>query len=60
MAYRRRAVNNNDVVGNPEVGEKAPDFMIQLSTGEATLHELAARHKRLAVTSQDSYRYHRN
>ena len=50
----------NDVVKDPEVGEKAPDFVIHLSTGDVTLHELAAGHKRLAVTTQDSYRYHRN
>ena len=53
-------MNGRDNVESPAVGEKAPNFAIQLPAGKATAHELAARHKRLVITTQDSYRYHRN
>jgi hypothetical protein len=44
----------------PRVGEKAPEFLIETSDGELPLSELAARHEKLILTSQDSYRYHPN
>ena len=43
-----------------EVGEKAPDFLVATSAGEISLHQLAAQHNKLILTTQDSYRYHPN
>ena len=42
------------------VGEKAPEFRIETPDGWLPLSELAARHEKLILTSQDSYRYHPN
>ena len=42
------------------VGTKAPEFIIATPDGRATLHQLAARHEKLVLTTQDSYRYHPN
>ena len=42
------------------VGEKAPEFYIETADGVFPLTQLAARHDKLIVTSQDSYRYHPN
>jgi len=42
------------------VGEKAPDFEIETPEGGISLYQLAARQERLALTTQDSYRYHPN
>lgn len=42
------------------VGEKAPDFLVGTGVGEVSLAQLAARHQKLVLTSQDSYRYHPN
>lgn len=44
----------------PEVGLKAPEFFIDTGDGRFSLHQLAARHRNLVLTSQDSYRYHPN
>jgi hypothetical protein len=44
----------------PRVGEKAPEFLFETSNGSLSLHQLAARHKKLILTTQDSYRYHPN
>ncbi|MDH3444752.1 MAG: hypothetical protein OEN50_12555 [Deltaproteobacteria bacterium] len=44
----------------PRVGEKAPKFLIETPDGRFPLHELAARHEKLILTTQDSYRYHPN
>jgi hypothetical protein len=44
----------------PRVGVKAPEFLIETPDGRFSLHQLAARHERLILTSQDSYRYHPN
>lgn len=44
----------------PRVGEKAPEFLIETPDGRFPLHELAARHEKLILTTQDSYRYHPN
>ena len=41
-------------------GVKAPDFVIDTAAGGLPLHQLAARHEKLILTTQDSYRYHRN
>jgi hypothetical protein len=44
----------------PQVGLKAPEFFIDTTDGRFSLHQLAARHRNLILTSQDSYRYHPN
>ena len=44
----------------PRVGVKAPEFVIDTSDGRFSLHQLAARHEKLILTTQDSYRYHPN
>jgi hypothetical protein len=44
----------------PQVGMKAPEFFIDTADGRRSLHQLAARHGNLVLTSQDSYRYHPN
>jgi hypothetical protein len=44
----------------PRVGEKAPEFFIETADGRFSLNQLAARHEKLILTSQDSYRYHPN
>jgi hypothetical protein len=44
----------------PWVGAKAPEFFIETSDGRYSLHRLAAQHKKLVLTTQDSYRYHPN
>jgi hypothetical protein len=45
---------------DPRVGNQAPEFFIETTDGRVSLHELAAQHKNLILTSQDSYRYHPN
>lgn len=47
-------------VERPQVGLKAPEFFIDTPKRRLALHQLAARHKNLILTSQDSYRYHPN
>lgn len=44
----------------PEVGELAPEFYVDTRQGKLLLSELAARYRKLVLTSQDSYRYHPN
>lgn len=44
----------------PRVGAKAPEFLIETANGRFLLNQLAARHEKLILTSQDSYRYHPN
>ena len=44
----------------PQVGAKAPEFLIETSDGKVSLHRLAAQHEKLILTTQDSYRYHPN
>lgn len=44
----------------PQVGLKAPELFIETADGRFALHQLAARHKKLILTTQDSYRYHPN
>ena len=46
------------VVGGPQVGEKAPDFLISSSHGLLSVRDLVARVGTLVLVSQDSYRYH--
>jgi hypothetical protein len=50
----------NTAIERPEVGLKAPEFFIETADGRFSLHQLAARHKSLILTTQDSYRYHPN
>lgn len=42
------------------VGDKALEFVIATADGSLSLHQLAARHEKLVLTTQDSYRYHPN
>ena len=42
------------------VGVKAPEFLVETANGKLPLHQLAARHEKLILTTQDSYRYHPN
>ena len=51
MSFKSRA---------PRVGVKAPDFLVDTPDGRLPLHQLAARHEKLILTTQDSYRYHPN
>jgi hypothetical protein len=44
----------------PRVGTKAAEFFIETPDGRFPLHQLAARHEKLILTTQDSYRYHPN
>jgi hypothetical protein len=44
----------------PRVGAKAPEFFIETPDGRFPLHQVAARHEKLILTTQDSYRYHPN
>ena len=44
----------------PQVGAKAPEFVIATPDGRLPLHQLAARYQKLVLTTQDSYRYHPN
>ena len=50
---------NAEPVG-PLVGAQAPEFVIATADGNVSLHRLAARHDKLVLTTQDSYRYHPN
>ena len=50
----------NTAMKHPEVGVKAPEFFIETADGGLSLHQLAAWHKNLILTTQDSYRYHPN
>ena len=43
-----------------QVGVKAPDFPVATADGRLLLHQLAAGHEKLILTTQDSYRYHPN
>jgi len=42
------------------VGDKAPEFLIETAPRKLLLSEVAARYRKLVLTSQDSYRYHPN
>ncbi len=44
----------------PRVGVKAPEFLIETYDGRLPLHQLSARHEKLILTTQDSYRFHPN
>ena len=44
----------------PGVGVKAPEFHLDTPDGRFSLHQLAAQHEKLILTTQDSYRYHPN
>ena len=45
---------------DPGVGARAPQFILETSHGTLRLDQLAARHKNVILTTQDSYRYHPN
>ncbi|MBM2810059.1 MAG: bacterioferritin comigratory protein [Chloroflexi bacterium] len=42
----------------PEVGEQAPDFVVETQSGPRSVRELAAEIGLIAVASMDSYRFH--
>jgi len=44
----------------PHVGTKAPEFFVDTPDGRLPLQQLAAQHKKLVLTTQDSYCYHPN
>jgi hypothetical protein len=44
----------------PQLGTKVPEFLVETSAGRSPLQQLAARHQKLVLTTQDSYRYHPN
>ena len=44
----------------PRTGVQAAEFLIDTPAGRVSLLQLAARHEKLVLTSQDSYRYHPN
>jgi len=44
----------------PGVGAIGPEFHVETNDGRVPLHQLAAQHKKLVLTTQDSYRYHPN
>ena len=44
----------------PEVGDRAPEFFVNVENDRLALSQLALRHDKLVITSQDSYRYHPN
>ncbi len=50
----------NEKTNGPDVGVKAPEFFIGTPDGRFSLHQLAAKHVNVVLTSQDSYRYHPN
>jgi len=45
---------------DPGIGVRAPQFILETSHGTLALDKLAARHKKVILTTQDSYRYHPN
>ena len=49
-----------DKIIGPGVGAIAPEFRVETAAGRVPLHQLAAEHKKLVLTTQDSYRYHPN
>ena len=60
ICRRTRSINMIDTPKGPQVGERAPDFLIETADGRFLLNQLAAQHEKLILTSQDSYRYHPN
>jgi hypothetical protein len=44
----------------PEVEDRAPEFFVKVGSDRLALSQLAARHDKLVLMSQDSYRYHPN
>jgi hypothetical protein len=48
----------NDRSGGPQVGDKAPEFLIDGPLGTLKLSGLAERVGVIVLVSQDSYRFH--
>jgi len=44
----------------PQVGERAPDFVIETFSGRSLMSELAAEAGKVVLISQDSYQFHPN
>jgi len=44
----------------PEVGDLAPEFTVEVGDDRLAMSNIAARCKKLILLSQDSYRYHPN
>ena len=44
----------------PQVGERAPDFVVETHSGRLLISELAADAGKVVLISQDSYQFHPN
>ena len=44
----------------PQVGERAPDFVVETPSGRLLISELAAEAGNVVLISQDSYQFHPN
>ena len=42
----------------PQVGERAPDFVVETPSGRLPIGELAAQAGKVILVSQDSYQFH--
>ena len=42
----------------PQVGERAPDFVVETSSGRLLISELAGHAGKVVLISQDSYQFH--
>ena len=42
----------------PQVGERAPDFVVETPSGRLLISELAAEAGKVVLISQDSYQFH--
>ena len=60
LKHRRKHKDMTAESEGAQIGEKAPEFFIEISNGNLPLHHLAGRHRKLVITSQDSYQYHPN
>ena len=54
----RELLDDVEVTDGPQVGERAPEFLIDTPSGRLPLRAVAARAGKLVLASQDSYRYH--
>lgn len=52
--------NMGDEQKGPEVGDRAPEFIVEIGDDRLALGDLAARSEKLILMSQDSYQFHPN
>jgi hypothetical protein len=50
--------NRVETADGPQVGEKAPDFVVETPSGRSLMSELAAQAGKVVLISQDSYQFH--